>query len=166
MRALIFVILLSFATSVEARTHRHTHHHHVYGHESQHSLHVAVAYHDRFAGLAAEFSSMGYNIGTPGCMSNCHMRNSKHHWGGACDLFNQIARNRTALRQPPPSVQIAVAARHGLTSGCVWHSPDCGHFEVPTGGHASSHYAAIPHLRYAVFYKRHWRQHHRRLLWA
>ncbi len=84
-----------------------------------------------FRGLVADLEHLGYAIGSPGCLSGGHMRNSKHHWGGACDLFNQVARNRTALRQPPPAVQIEVAQRHGLISGCSWHrSPDCGHFEV------------------------------------
>lgn len=83
-----------------------------------------------FQGVIHEFESMGYAIGSPGCLSGGHMRNSKHHWGGACDLFNQVARNRTALRQPPPRVQIAVAERHGLISGCAWRHPDCGHVEA------------------------------------
>jgi hypothetical protein len=86
---------------------------------------------DKFRGLVSDLEAMGYAIGSPGCLSGGHMRNSKHHWGGACDLFNQVARNRTALRQPPPTVQIEVARRHGLISGCEWRrSPDCGHFEV------------------------------------
>lgn len=84
-----------------------------------------------FRGLVSDLEQLGYAIGSPGCLSGGHMRNSKHHWGGACDLFNQVARNRTALRQPPPAVQIEVAQRHGLISGCSWHrSPDCGHFEI------------------------------------
>lgn len=109
-------------------------------------MRVAAGYSASFEGLAAEFRAMGYAVGTPGCLSAGHMRRSKHHWGGACDLFNQVARNRTALRQPPPAVQIAVAARHGLTSGCVWRSPDCGHFEVP-----SAHRA----IYYSRAYRRH-----------
>lgn len=106
-------------------------HHHI-SHERQHALNVTSSAHGQFAGLVADFKAMGYSIGTPGCLSSGHMRHSKHHWGGACDLFNQTARNRTALRQPPPSIQISVAHRHGLTSGCVWRHPDCGHFEVPS----------------------------------
>lgn len=85
-----------------------------------------------FQGAILEFESLGYAVGSPGCLSPGHMRHSKHHWGGACDLFNQVARNRTALRQPPPPVQIAVAERHGLISGCMWKHPDCGHVETPS----------------------------------
>jgi hypothetical protein len=95
-----------------------------------HCASVVASAVEAFQGLIRDFEKMGYAIGSPGCMSGGHMHNSKHHWGGACDLFNQVARNRTALRQPPPSVQIATAQRHGLTSGCAWRSPDCGHFEV------------------------------------
>lgn len=84
-----------------------------------------------FQAIVRDFESLGYAVGHPGCLSAGHMAHSKHHWGGACDLFNQIARNRTALRQPPPEVQVRVASAHGLTSGCVWRHPDCGHFEVP-----------------------------------
>lgn len=86
---------------------------------------------EKFRGLVADLEHLGYAIGSPGCYSPTgHMRNSKHHWGGACDLFNQVARDRTALRQPPPSIQIEVAAKHGLISGCSWRNRDCGHFEV------------------------------------
>ena len=59
------------------------------------------------------------------------MRRSKHHWGGACDLFNQYARNRTRLRLPPD--HMAIALRYGLVDACMWRNPDCGHFEVPVG---------------------------------
>jgi hypothetical protein len=94
-------------------------------------LHVVAWAALSFHGLVADLQSMGYDVGRPGCLSSGHMRHSKHHWGGACDLFNQTARNRTALKQPPPAVQIALAQRYGLVSGCVWRRPDCGHFEVP-----------------------------------
>lgn len=100
---------------------------------------------ERFQGLIRELQDMGYAVGHPGCLGSGHMRHSKHHWGGACDLFDQVARDRTRLRQPPPAVQIAVAARHGLRSGCAWHDRDCGHFEVPTqyaGRRAGRRYAS------------------------
>lgn len=101
---------------------------------------------EKFRGLFAEFVALGYNIGSPGCLSSGHMRHSLHHSGSACDLFNQVARNRTALHQPPPSVQIEVASRHGLTSGCVWRSPDCGHFDV-SGIGGGRYYARSHHGR-------------------
>ena len=43
----------------------------------------------RFQGAIRDFEAMGYNVGSPGCLSSGHMRHSKHHFGGACDLFNQ-----------------------------------------------------------------------------
>lgn len=126
----LILALALFSTAAQARHH----HRHALSHESAHASHLAlnvVSYaSERFRGLANEFRSMGYAIGNPGCLSSGHMRHSKHHWGGACDLFDQVARNRTRLPQPPPSVQIAVANRHLLVSGCVWRHPDCGHFEV------------------------------------
>ena len=130
------------------------HHTFVARHESAHSigvfpsLNVVSSASQQFRGLVEDLVQMGYNVGRPGCLSSGHMPGSKHHWGGACDLFNQVARNRTALRQPPPSVQIAVAARHGLVSGCQWRSPDCGHFEVAYGGGGRVRYASRHHHRY------------------
>ncbi len=85
---------------------------------------------EKFRGLFADLAALGYQLGSPGCLSGGHMRHSLHHWGGACDLFNQVARNRTALPQPPPAVQIELAAKHGLTSGCAWRNADCGHFDL------------------------------------
>jgi hypothetical protein len=132
MKALIIMIaaILILTTSAEARHHRKplasrgAHH--------DHALHVASAYAGRFAGLVADLQAMGYAVGTPGCLSSGHMAHSKHHWGGACDLFDQYARNRTRLPQPAPSVQIALGHKHGLTSGCEWRNRDCGHWEVPS----------------------------------
>lgn len=101
---------------------------------------------EKFRGLFRDLIALGYNLGSPGCYSPTgHMRNSLHHWGGACDLFNQVGRNITALRQPPPSVQVELAARHGLTSGCAWRSPDCGHFDlsgIGMAGGATRRYVA------------------------
>jgi hypothetical protein len=144
---MIAIAMLLACSSAQARPHhRHHHrHHHVAHHASVHHAaqgrictrtgncaRVVAWATAAFQGAIREFEALGYAIGSPGCLSGGHMRHSKHHWGGACDLFNQVARNRTALRQPPPRVQIAVAERHGLISGCRWRSPDCGHIETPT----------------------------------
>lgn len=132
--------LAIFSSSADARRYHHIHHYAQHRHVSHHAqasptvrgarLNVTPSAAGQFAALVSDFEAMGYSVGSPGCLSSGHMRNSKHHWGGACDLFNQTARNITALHQPPPHVQIEVATRHGLTSGCVWRNPDCGHFEV------------------------------------
>lgn len=158
--AILALVICGMVGPAEAAArHRHHHHHHRTHfavrhhapaptpvrtdiHEQHHAEqgvpHMAVtpSASGQFHAMAAEFVAMGYSVGRPGCLSLGHMAHSKHHWGGACDLFNQVARNRTALRQPPPAVQIEVATRHGLTSGCIWRNPDCGHFEVPTPSHA------------------------------
>lgn len=144
------IIALAVLTSpAAARTpHHHTHHrHHPHTEPKREGgsavcsrlgrcAPVAAFLVGAFQGAINEFEALGYAVGTPGCLSAGHMAHSKHHSGAACDLFNQVARNRTALRQPPPAVQIAVAQHHGLTSGCEWHHPDCGHIEQRTAYHA------------------------------
>jgi hypothetical protein len=145
MKAISTLLLLA-AILISAGAEARTRHHPPYAgeHESQYALNVASSYRANFVGLVSDLQFLGYNVGRPGCLSSGHMWHSKHHWGGACDLFDQVARNVTRLRQPPPAVQIEVASRHGLVSGCSWRHPDCGHFEVPTGN--------------AMWYKR---RHHR-----
>ena len=96
---------------------------------------IASSAKSAFAALFRDLEAAGWNLGSPGCLASGHMPGSKHHTGNACDLFDQISRNRTLLRQPGPAAQIAFAARHGLTSGCAWVNRDCGHFEIP-GGYA------------------------------
>jgi hypothetical protein len=95
---------------------------------------------ERFQGFIDEVQHLGYRVGPPGCLSSGHMRHSKHHWGGACDLFVQVARNRTRLKLPPNHMDIA--KRHGLIDGCMWRNPDCGHFEVPVDGQSVAQYMA------------------------
>jgi hypothetical protein len=130
LRFILALLALLLATQAEARTHHRHHFPSTRTHELVHARFNTP--YPQFAALAADFEAMGYAIGTPGCLSAGHMRHSKHHWGGACDFFNQIARDRTALRQPPPAVQIAMALKHGLVSGCMWRNRDCGHYEIPS----------------------------------
>ncbi len=192
----------SHARHYHARVHRD---HKVYAHEVSHSrvpaivadeedlfaisvparqiqsvpvLRVASSAAENFRGLVTDLIAMGYRVGSPGCLSSGHMAHSKHHWGGACDLFDQYARDKTRLPQPSPQEQIRVASAHGLTSGCQWRDRDCGHFEVPTGGtrtYSVAHrrtgqarnYASLwgAYARHAVLYTRHWR-HYRRSWWS
>jgi hypothetical protein len=100
-------------------------------HTKQGSSRVIAWARPRFQGFINEVERSGYRVGAPGCLSSGHMQHSKHHWGGACDLFVQVARNRTRLRLPPN--HMAIALRYGLIDGCMWRNPDCGHFEVPVG---------------------------------
>lgn len=71
------------------------------------------------------------------CKSSGHMPGSKHHWGGACDIGNQLRRNVVLDKFMYHVTEIA--HKWGLTDGCTWGrqrrerftGPDCGHIEVP-----------------------------------
>jgi hypothetical protein len=153
------LILFCISTTPALAKHYHSHKHH---HSHKHYIKIAknissnvicttkgacsrvVSWaKEKFQGLIHDLENSGYNIGHPGCLSGGHMHHSKHHWGGACDLFDQVARDKTRLHQPPPHVQIAMAHNHGLTSGCEWRHRDCGHFEVSSVSHHhhNKHYA-------------------------
>lgn len=107
-------------------------------------------------GLIDDFEGRDFSVGniSGACLARGHMSNSKHHWGGACDLFGQISRNVMALRHPSPSVMNEVASSHGLTSGCIWRSPDCGHFEASTKGEYNA-YRRVSKRLAAVHLRRH-----------
>lgn len=92
----------------------------------QTSLVIASAK-EKFQGFIDEVEAAGYKIADFGCKSSGHMRNSKHHWGGACD-FDQDKRNVTAKFMYHVT---QIAHKFGLTDGCTWNGPDCGHIEVP-----------------------------------
>lgn len=93
-----------------------------------HVITVAAAFVDRFVGFFQELFAREHRLPEIGCYSPTgHMRNSLHHWGGACDV-GQRARN-VAWR--PMYRVTALAHSYGLTDGCEWRgSPDCGHIEV------------------------------------
>lgn len=141
----LFIVLFGLSAQAHTRYHQHHYRHHhrtsVYVHgDAVHSGFANLSPGGRviswavnqFQGFINDVKAEGFSIGSPGCLSSGHMRNSKHHWGGACDFFNQYARNKTKLPLPPNHLQLA--AKHGLIDGCIWHSPDCGHFEVPYRG--------------------------------
>ena len=115
---------------------------------------VASSVASQFTGLFQDLKAMGYRL-APGCYSpRGHMPNSLHHWGGACDLFGQYARDLMSLPHPAPSEQIALAAKHGLVSGCEWGNRDCGHFDVSGyhgGGHVRVAHRTPRHARYARY---------------
>lgn len=100
---------------------------------------VAASAAAQFQALFEDFEALGFNIGAPGCLAARSNNYSLHPRALACDIFGQRARNVMDLPHPSPSEQIAVAARHGLISGCEWRNPDCGHFQV--GGS----YARVAH---------------------
>lgn len=88
---------------------------------------VAEAYASRFIGFIDDLVREGHRHLSIGCYAaHGHMRNSLHHWGGACDI-DQTARNRTA---PFMYHVTALAHAHGLTDGCEFSRPDCGHLQV------------------------------------
>lgn len=88
---------------------------------------VIASARDKFQGFIDAVEAAGYKIKDIGCKSWGHMRNSKHHWGGACD-FDQKRRSVTAKFMYHVT---EIAKRFGLTDGCTWHPADCGHIEVP-----------------------------------
>lgn len=105
---------------------------------------------NKFQGFINAVEAEGYRIRDIGCLSSGHMHNSKHHWGGACDI-NQRSRNITSSFMYHVT---AIAHRFGLTDGCEWHYRDCGHIEVPTQvarHHYTHEYAARRHYRRAVY---------------
>lgn len=177
MRALIAAVsicLISTVANAHTRHHHHHHHHHhrhTYrnfaeglGHGLIHMLksanivrrdteagpiRVAAAYADRFVGFINALVRDGHKPKDIGCYSPTgHMHNSKHHWGGACDI-EQDSRNKTASYMYHVA---ALAHEYGLTDGCEWRNPDCGHVEVPGGGH----YARRTHLAHHHFHHRHY----------
>lgn len=88
---------------------------------------VASSYAERFIGFFhALFTQFGH-LPEVGCYSPTgHMRNSLHHWGGACDVGQS---RRNVAWHPMYHISI-LARRWGLQSGEAWHNPDAGHVEV------------------------------------
>lgn len=88
---------------------------------------VAAAYAGRFAGFLNALYRREGHLPAIGCYApRGHMRHSLHHWGGACDV-GQRARN---VAWAPMYHVSDLAAEFGLTDGCGWHHPDCGHVDV------------------------------------
>jgi hypothetical protein len=116
--------------------------------DSGQTIVVAARYADRFAGFLNALYHREGRLPEVSCYSPTgHMRNSLHHWGGACDV-DQRARN-VAWR--PMYHVAALAAQYGLTDGCSWHNPDCGHVDV--SGVGGGHYAR--RTRYASHHHHH-----------
>jgi hypothetical protein len=114
---------------------------------------VASAYVNNFVGFFNALYHREGHLPRITCLASGHMRHSLHHWGGACDV-GQWARNRAARMMYHVG---SLAAEYGLTDGCIWHNPDCGHVDV-SGVGGSRHYAlrrhyqhhyARRHIRYA-----------------
>lgn len=87
---------------------------------------VASAYASRFVGFFNDLYSREGHLPPIICLASGHMAHSLHHWGGACDV-GQTTRN-VAWRAMYHVGELAAA--HGLTDGCIWHHPDCGHVDV------------------------------------
>jgi hypothetical protein len=147
-----FLLAIALATPAEAK-HRHKRHHRQIDPNGNYltvrtalglTSKVIASAADKFQGFidALEIDHIepetgeltkGNRITDIGCLSSGHMRNSKHHWGGACD-FMQERRNVTASFMYHVT---HIAQRFGLTDGCIWSGrgryggPDCGHIEVP-----------------------------------
>ena len=110
---------------------------------------VASAYASRFAGFFHALYHREGHLPEIKCLASGHMAHSLHHWGGACDV-GQTARNVAWRAMYHVG---ALASEYGLTDGCNWSHPDCGHVDVSGvgGGH-----------RYASRHYRHYARHHYR----
>lgn len=85
---------------------------------------------DKFQGFINKVEEAGHKITDIGCKSRGHQSDSKHHWGGACDIM-QRSRNVTAAFMYHVTT---IARQFGLVDGCTFkdrRGPDCGHIEVP-----------------------------------
>lgn len=157
--AAVFLVFGHHSAQARTRHHRHHHaHHHVrtYRNFAQGlggglahmmgsirtvetdagPIRVAAQYADRFRGFINALVAQGYKPHEIGCYSaRGHMPNSKHHWGGACDI-DQRSRNVTAKTMYHVT---ELAHRFDLTDGCEWRHPDCGHVEVPGPLHIAHH---------------------------
>jgi hypothetical protein len=90
-------------------------------------IQVSARYADRFEKFFAALYRREGHLPEIGCFApRGHMRHSLHHWGGACDV-GQTDRN-VAPRMMYHVTKLA--ARFGLTDGCTWRRPDCGHIDV------------------------------------
>lgn len=156
MRVVLAALMFCLALSVPAaarhhhhRWHPHRHHarfvHRVVGAigaglirvklESGQVIIVAAAYAERFVGFLNALYRREGRLPPIGCYApRGHMRGSLHHWGGACDV-GQRARN---VAWAPMYHVSSLAAEFGLTDGCGWRHPDCGHVDVSgvVGGRA------------------------------
>jgi hypothetical protein len=104
---------------------------------------VASAYADRFVGFFTALYRREGHLPEIVCLASGHMAHSLHHWGGACDV-GQTARNVAWRAMYHVG---ALAAQFGLTDGCIWNHPDCGHVDV--SGIAPRHYASRRRVHYA-----------------
>jgi hypothetical protein len=153
------VVALFFVTSaIPALAHGRHHHRHHYMHsdgtgltrvalDNGHVIVVASRYADRFRGFLNALYHRYGSLPDVQCYSSGHMRNSLHHWGGACDV-GQRARNVAWRAMYHVG---SLAAEYGLTDGCIWRHPDCGHVQIGGGQH-----------RYASRHYRHYARHHYR----
>lgn len=115
------------------------------------TIYVASAYADRFKEFFEALRRREGRLAHITCLASGHMPNSLHHWGGACDV-GQTARNVAWRAMYHVG---ALASEYGLTDGCIWSHPDCGHVDV-SGVGGRSHYARHRYAHYAHRYRRHY----------
>ena len=175
LAALACVCVFAFsvtAADAHARHHHHKRHHH-HHYTVRHSLHggfdairevhagltrakldsgqvivVATTYESRFVGFLNAVYHREGSLPDVECYSPTgHMRNSLHHWGGACDVGQ---RSRNVAWKAMYHIG-DLAREYGLTDGCIWHNPDCGHVDVSGVGMGVvyRHYARHRYRHYA-----------------
>jgi hypothetical protein len=115
--------------------------------DSGQTIRVSCANASKFVGFLNALYRREGRLPDVTCQAWGHMPGSLHHTGNACDI-GQRARN-VAWR---PMYHVgALASEFGLTDGCIWKHPDCGHIDVSGSGY--SHYASR-HLHYAYARRR------------
>lgn len=89
---------------------------------------VASSFAERFVGFFQDLFFREHKLPEIGCYAPTgHMRNSLHHWGGACD----VGQSRRNVAWRPMYAVTDLAHKWGLTDGATWRgNPDAGHVEV------------------------------------
>jgi hypothetical protein len=140
-RFILVACAFAFAAPAQAAAQKHHRHHHRRVHiaATPHGslvreplpdgqvITVARDFADRFTGFFAALFRLHERLPPVHCYAPTgHMRHSLHHWGGACDV-GQKSRNKA----DPMMYHVRDLARQfGLTDGCTWRHPDCGHVDV------------------------------------
>ena len=139
--ATLIVCTFALAAPAQAAAHKHHRHHHrrvhivaaPYGSLVREPLPdgqvitVARDFADRFTGFFAALFRLHERLPPVHCYAPTgHMRHSLHHWGGACDV-GQTDRNKADRMMYHVG---DLAKQFGLTDGCSWRNPDCGHVDV------------------------------------
>lgn len=100
--------------------------------------------------VASKIEELGYKTREIGCFGHRPKNRSAHPTGHACDV-DQWGRDLTGLNKVlSRKKQIEVAKGCKAVSGCIWRSPDCGHFEQMSAPYSQAG-ARVGSHRYAGY---------------